>query len=532
VPISFSEGSVGAAFSECSGNSEYQVTPFQDGIPMMKRWLTPVLLMLAGAVPVPAQYTVVAQAPAPAPSASPGPGSAAPPGPAEPAGVPAPPADAAEFPLQAPDHGPRAGGPGRWAGLDRAGSGSVITEGQYFWLSGEYLLLWTKTNALPPLVSGGPVGGPQTVIFGGDDPNDMARSGGHFQVGLWLDDMQEWSLRADALVIGDRAANFAASTNQFPVLTSVGEQIGNPTPHNVTVPVAITPGFGTITVPGNPPTVVAPLPPNTTPLTVQGIFPARDTASVTASRSSRLFGFDFDLGKELCCADTYRVDVLAGFRYLTLNETFRLEASRRETYNPLTVPAVLVPPETRSLTDSYTTNNRFIGGELGGTAEFCEGRWVFSFLGKVALGRVKEKPEVAGTQATIRGATTTTTTFNNENATTVTTIGVGTTTTATAGNVTTTSNTTTTTAPSNSGLFNRNTFAALPELGVTVGYQVTDNVRLYGGYNFLYLSDVFRANEPPLASLLVQPGRGPAVVPPRSTDFWAQGISAGLEVRY
>jgi hypothetical protein len=543
VPINFSESSVGAAFSGCSGNSDYQVTLFQDGIPMMKRWLTPVLLMLAGAAPLLAQYTVVAQAPAPAASAPPTQGSTPPPGSASVGEARTPPADAVDFPPP-PGPDPTVGGPGTRHRLDRNGAGVTLTEGQYFWLSGEYLLLWTKTNTLPPLVSGGPKGGPQSLLFGGDDPNDMARSGGHFQIGLWLDDMQEWSLRSDALVIGDRAANFdQASSPQFPVLTSLGERVafpGEPT----TAPVTVTIPAGTttaVTVPTRTGPVT--IPAGAGPVTVVGEFPATRSATgaVSSSRTSRIFGFDFDLGKNLCCADSYRVDVLAGFRYLTLNETFRIEESRTRTLQPMVPaalagfanPADLTPsPTIASLTDAYTTNNRFIGGEVGGSAEVYEGRWVFSFLGKVAFGRVKEKPEVAGIQAVTRGIATTTTTFNNNLAATVTTVGVGTTTTATAGNVTTTSNTTTTTAPSNSGLFNRNTFAALPEAGVTVGYQVTDNVRLYGGYNFLYLSDVFRANEPPVASIVVQPGHGPVGVPPRSTDFWAQGISAGLEVRY
>jgi len=46
--------------------------------------------------------------------------------------------------------------------------------------------------------------------------------------------------------------------------------------------------------------------------------------------------------------------------------------------------------------------------------------------------------------------------------------------------------------PSNIGTQTRNRFAVIPELGVKVGYQLTDHIRVYAGYNFLYASSVVR----------------------------------------
>ena len=63
---------------------------------------------------------------------------------------------------------------------------------------------------------------------------------------------------------------------------------------------------------------------------------------------------------------------------------------------------------------------------------------------------------------------------------------------------------------------------------------------MYAGYDFVYLSDVLRAGDqidlrvnptflPPVRSAV-----GPAlpVFAPQSTDFWMQGVSAGVQVRF
>ena len=46
---------------------------------------------------------------------------------------------------------------------------------------------------------------------------------------------------------------------------------------------------------------------------------------------------------------------------------------------------------------------------------------------------------------------------------------------------------------SNSGHHERDRFAAVPEAGVSVGYRLTDHVRVSAGYNFLYVTQAARA---------------------------------------
>jgi hypothetical protein len=82
--------------------------------------------------------------------------------------------------------------------------------------------------------------------------------------------------------------------------------------------------------------------------------------------------------------------------------------------------------------------------------------------------------------------------------------------------------------PSNMGTFRRNEFSIVSEVGVRVGYQVTDYMRALVGYDFLYWMNVARPGEQIDRAL----GGGRPVFAFRSSDFWTHGLTAGLELRY
>jgi hypothetical protein len=98
--------------------------------------------------------------------------------------------------------------------------------------------------------------------------------------------------------------------------------------------------------------------------------------------------------------------------------------------------------------------------------------------------------------------------------------------------------------PSNLGSASRDQIAIAPEVGVKLSYQLTRGLRLFAGYDFLYLSSVIRPAElidrginlsqtvqSAIAGNASAPGSRPAVNLVGS-DFWAQGINLGLEFRY
>ncbi len=79
---------------------------------------------------------------------------------------------------------------------------------------------------------------------------------------------------------------------------------------------------------------------------------------------------------------------------------------------------------------------------------------------------------------------------------------------------------------------------------MTLDYRITDGLRVFAGYDFLYLSNVLRPGEQidrginfsqtvqsVIAGNAVASGTRPAAMLVGS-DFWAQGLHLGLELRY
>ena len=99
----------------------------------------------------------------------------------------------------------------------------------------------------------------------------------------------------------------------------------------------------------------------------------------------------------------------------------------------------------------------------------------------------------------------------------------------------------------NSGRHYGNSFCVIPELQVNVGWNVTSWLRAYVGYDFLFISNVVRPGNQidPYVNTNLLPGfSGGKVLPPtpggpyrpafqmNRTDFWAQGVTAGVQVRW
>lgn len=441
----------------------------QSAIPMTKRLLAPVVALLLGTAPALAQSSFVRQTPVPAPAVTSGTMTLP-----EKADVPAAPAPAGTVPFAPAPAGPGFApeAPAPLGGRDWYDGGVAMTQGQYFWVSGEYLLWWTKGSPAPPLATTGTpagqgrLGAPGTAtLFGGDDLDRDARSGGRFTLGYWLDDLQDWSLQANFLVLGDRSTNFAASSDQFPVLSRPFFDVGRQA--QSVEPVA---------------------------------FPGAAAGSVSATRDSLLWGLGLELTDNVVWCPWCRVDVLAGFRYLDLRENLSITEASSVGAGAGAVLPELAPRAGGAFTstDAFKGVNRFLGGTIGATAEVARGYWTLTFLGKVSLGGDREEALVAaGADVVTRrpaGA------FRRN---------------ILAGGLLG--------QPGPSGDFLRTTFAGVPELGVTLGYQVADHVRLYGGYSFLYFSDVLRPEGQIDPSL-----RGRT----QATDFWAQGLNFGMSFSY
>jgi hypothetical protein len=96
---------------------------------------------------------------------------------------------------------------------------------------------------------------------------------------------------------------------------------------------------------------------------------------------------------------------------------------------------------------------------------------------------------------------------------------------------------------SNAGVRAHDEFAAVPEFGINLGYQICKSLRAFVGYTFLYWSDVARPGDQinrTVNPTLVPASRafGTPIGPAepsftfQHTEFWAQGANFGVELRW
>jgi hypothetical protein len=406
--------------------------------------------------------------------------------------VPPPTATAQVVPIQ--DIAPKPSSPGWCAGHDTPccpGWGNACAPccptpcgppGR-FWIGADYLLWWTKTSPVLPLVttstaaSGGIIGPGTTVLVGGSSIDYEAFSGFRFVLGFWLDEEQTVGLEGGGLFLGSRSKDFGFGGNGAADSPTFGRPFINANSGREDTELVSSPNLlaGTVNV----------------------------------HSTSRLAGGEINGILNVCCGCAYRVDLLGGFRYFQLNDGLGI------TENLAVLPNVPgIGGNTFAIQDQFDTSNRFYGGQIGARGEIRRGRLFADCTGKIALGAVDEVVD-------IRGVTVIT---PAQRAATVTTGGL-------------------LALPTNIGHHTRSRFAVLPEGELDVGYQVTDTIRVSIGYNFLYLSNAVRPGDQ--IDRVLNPNQipfngstGGLVGAPRpafnfhDTDFWAQGIRFGLEFRY
>ena len=460
----------------CSAQAGYCATP-----------VAPVAPAAPAAPVAPATpYSMVA-APAPAPVQY-APAAAAAPAPAQyaPAGFPAPvPAGVAALGLGS-------AGPG-CASCDPCGcmpgcGPKCIPCGPpgQFWVGVQYLGWATKGDHLPPLVTASPpgtargltgvLGQPTTQVVTGDSNyNGAMRSGVRVYGGLWLDECNRFGIGGDYFYLG-------RSNNSRTFGAGAG---ANDVQYN-------RPFFNAAT--GLPDAELV-------------SFPGVLAGTVTVNTSSSVQGFNPNFIANLCCCCDYRVDFLVGYRYLNLRD--RVDITERLTSVDPTLAGTPVGTQL-IVRDSFHTRNTFNGGNIG-------------LYGEKRFGRAY----VAGTAAIAFGVTHKVIDVN------------GSTTTITPGGVPVTQTGGLLAQRTNIGRFTQDDFSVVPAVGARLGYQVTDNLRAFVGYDFIYWSNVTRPGD--VIDSAVNPTQLPpgtlqgAARPARlagSADYWLQGISGGLEFRY
>ncbi len=220
----------------------------------------------------------------------------------------------------------------------------------------------------------------------------------------------------------------------------------------------------------------------------------RDGGFVGYSRVE-LFGEEANLVLPLTDDCGLRIDLLAGARFLQMRDRVDLTATG------FLLPARQV---LFGLTDHFHTHDAFYGGQVGLSGEWAVGRWLLNLRATVGLGGDDQLVQAFGDRTLQTPAVRTVTPYG---------LAVG---------------------PSNVGSNERGDLDLVTQADANLGYRLTSWARLLAGYTFLYWNNPIRAGDQiDLATNPIpQPSSNRPAIPFRTDNFWAQGVSVGLELRW
>jgi hypothetical protein len=369
------------------------------------------------------------------------------------------------------------------------------------WISVEGLSMWTEGMALPALVTTSPQGtNPEnagvltrpgtSTLYGGENILKGSSDAFRLNFGFWLDRCHTWGVGADYLEIDRRTANFSATSTGNPILAR--------------------PFFNTLT--GREDSDLVAFNNNST---------IQLTGTVGVQSYSELSGGGFYVRKlEACqegcnqglfcgCNERYcqRKEFRVGYRFMQLNEGVSIIED--DVINTGTINRGQF-----DINDSFVTKNQFNGLDLAWSQRVTRNFFTFESMVRLGIGNTRQSVSIAGQ-----------TTITDQNG------PGGTTTTYPEGILA---------LQPNSGLFKQNQFTVLPEINLTMGYQLTDHVKLTLGYTGIYWSNVVRPGQhiPTMANPDYFAPQIPSTGDPRplfafdTTDYWVQGLSYGLEYRW
>jgi hypothetical protein len=353
---------------------------------------------------------------------------------------------------------------------------------KHFYFRGEYLLWWLKGDRVPPLVT---TSSPQDQGFLGA-PTTRVLFGG--------DSIGTGSRNGARFTAGcwlDQWGDQAVEISGF-FLTGGAARFSASSANN---PVLARPFFNLNA---------------NTQFSELVASPGIATGTIDVTSPSNLWGLSANGVCKVCCGCNWRLNAFAGVRYLNFSESLTV------TENIQGGPAAPAP-FTNSFTtvfDRFGVSNSFVGPQVGLRGSYNAGPWSVNLRGQVALGPTYQSLRIDGSEQIFQATGTLT--------------GVG-------GLLA---------LPSNIGSHHHISFSVVPEVALTVGYQINPNVRVFVGYDVLYWTAVARAGQQidtnldvtkiPFfnnANLPPVPGDHPRVVF-RNSDLWAQGLIAGVMFTY
>ena len=373
---------------------------------------------------------------------------------------------------------------------------------QTAWLSAGYSFMWLQEGPQPfPLAIVGP---PASRTIGGSNIDFGTFNGMKADGGFWFDQCHRTGVYFGGFFTEQRSVSDSATSDALgsPAISRpyIDALRGTNLIQAVSIPGFVAGGFG-------------------------------------FNADARLLGAEAGLLRNLYECQSYTVNMLLGYRYLDLDENLELtQISRNIDGSP--IPYAALPGNLGQsaaavlIQDRFHTRNSFFGGTIGFDYEYRIGRLSAGLVYKVSLGTNHENVEIIGQTSAADGS-------NSVSGGLLAVPGIP----ARIGNVNGMPVLIPALPNANFGRNTNNRFVVVPEVGLKLGWQLTDSFRLISGADFLYMNDVARPGSQidPVVNQRYVPvsplyGTTAGPVSPtftyRSDSFYAFGVNFGCEFKY
>ena len=247
-----------------------------------------------------------------------------------------------------------------------------------YWASAEYLLWGNEGMYVPALVTTSPTGTASsdagvlgeedtTILKGESHFNDDVRSGGRFELGMWLDPAQRDSLALTYFFIGEGSAGYHVDVSDNPIIARPFFNVSSGAEDARLI---------------------------TYPNLVQG------TVDITAESAFQAASFEYR--RQAVRSGRYKIDWLFGYTYAQLDENVTIRDSTLSLSGVTQGTAI-------DLYDAFDSQNAFHGASFGIAAHEELGElWTGDVFAKGSLGGMASRTRISGeTETTLNNVTTT-----------------------------------------------------------------------------------------------------------------------------
>ncbi|MCA9185475.1 MAG: BBP7 family outer membrane beta-barrel protein [Pirellulaceae bacterium] len=370
-----------------------------------------------------------------------------------------------------------------------AGLCSCDGAGQPLWVETDLLVGWLSGYNTPAMVTTSPAGTPgnvagvlgqptTSVIYGDELLGDRARLGARLRIGKWFDPEQIVGAQFDIFGLGDDSSG----------RTIVGDDSA----------ILARPFFNTNPLVNGEDSQILQL-------------PGLASGQIVADTSGSLLSIAPSMRYNLHCCEMSsqqfgrRFELLAGFRYLRLNDRLELRESLTAQGGGLVTPGTQF-----DLRDTFETTNNFYGSQLGLICTFQRHRWLLQSTSSLMLGYLDREATIDGeTQVTVPGSPTSTRPGALLAQTT------------------------------NMGQYDSGAAVIWPEFANNIYYQWNDHLWLTVGHTYFFMPQVWRSGaiidrrvDGTLVSASPNPTATTPTFTPQGSPAWLHGLSIGATWRY